>query len=482
MSARPPLFVCAALLAALLAPPAAAKPAESPKRETAHKTAKTPSTPARATSPTAKTGEVAQKPVPKDTATKTGASGASSKERRADVIDGRRLVRSRPDVIDGRDAAAVRALYRKQNAQAAGKGAKSGSSRPEARRADAPSSGRAPVRGAAADPGRASAGSQARAELTRDAARSDERAGALADVRQDMSYEAGLNAQVAPDMAKKSGAKKPRGAADDGAGEALAASGERPTSACAAWLGATPAVQFDRTRATLREFSWADMAYFFETAPDEAEPEPRQVGHEGTLPVEEALRRSGLPRKALDGLAHARAVDLLTERELTRVDKALATASPTAIAALLQADSPSLRAHVWTWLATTPTGVCALAKLDGRLVDAAIRDRSVAVEHGEDLVFRPLGDYALAARARLAAADPAAFDALLRSLWSEPGIDPRVRALVAGLRVRRGHGDSVESGLRDPVASVRGATAAAAPAPASRAACSTTRPTTPPTW
>ncbi|HEY8378088.1 MAG TPA: hypothetical protein VIK91_16435, partial [Nannocystis sp.] len=91
-----------------------------------------------------------------------------------------------------------------------------------------------------------------------------------------------------------------------------------------------------------------------------------------------------------------------------------------------------------------------------------ILDRSVAVEQGEDLVFRPLGDYALQARARLAAADPRAFDALLRALWAEPELDPRVRALVAGLRVRRGHPDSIELGLGDPTPAVRGATAAAA--------------------
>jgi hypothetical protein len=69
---------------------------------------------------------------------------------------------------------------------------------------------------------------------------------------------------------------------------------------------------------------------------------------------------------------------------------------------------PTLRAYVWTWLATTKTGGCHLGHLDLDFIEAAVADRSVAVEHGDDLVYRSLGDYALAARARLATLDPPA--------------------------------------------------------------------------
>src|SRR5690606_38749 len=43
---------------------------------------------------------------------------------------------------------------------------------------------------------------------------------------------------------------------------------------CAAALTAAPSQHFDRVRASSREFSWADMARFFELADDEAEPDP----------------------------------------------------------------------------------------------------------------------------------------------------------------------------------------------------------------
>jgi hypothetical protein len=236
---------------------------------------------------------------------------------------------------------------------------------------------------------------------------------------------------------------------------------EPRATSCSAALQAAPALQYEAARASLREFWWSDMARFFETSLDELDPQPTQVNGADTVTADEAIRRSGLNRKLLEQLARSRSVDLLSERELAKIGKALAAASPGAIAWLLRADSPSLRAHVWHWLATTPAGTCMLVRLDRASVEAAIRDRSVAVEHGEDLIFRPLGDYALAARARVAAADPQNFDGLLRTLAQED-VDPRVRAIVAGLRVRRGHAGSIEQGLVDPVASVRGAVAAAA--------------------
>jgi hypothetical protein len=507
----------AALLAALFAPPATA--ASTATGGSAHRVAAAPSgrggakstrpTPTRpaATTPAAGRQDMVKKPGATAGANhvRSGTTAASAGQanvttgsraaapagsKRPDVIDGRTLLGKRSaagkrsDVIDGRDAAALRELYRKRK-PATARSTRSAEATPrgEATRPlpTTRNDGRADERTGARNGG-------PRAEVGREfqgaAGETDPKAGLetksgrqtpavvtrepiSAPASEPTHEEAPAVAQVAApsDMVKKTGPKKQRRKDSQDEDEVVAAvSGPRPTatSGCAAGLGAAPALQFDRTRATLREFSWADMAYFFETAADEAEPEPRQVAREGTLPTEEAIRRSGLSRKSLAPLASAQAVDLLTERELIRVDKALAGATPAALATLLQADSPTLRAHVWTWLATTPAGACALVKLDGREVEAAIRDRSVAVEHGEDLVFRPLGDYALAARSRLAAADPQAYDNLLRTLWSEPGLDPRVRALVAGLRVRRGHADSIEAGLRDPVASIRGATAAAA--------------------
>lgn len=261
------------------------------------------------------------------------------------------------------------------------------------------------------------------------------------------------------DMAPKTSARG-RARADRPAARAAVTESPGATS-CSAALQAAPTLQYEAARASLREFWWSDMARFFETSLDELEPQPTQVTGADTIASDEAIRRSGLNRKLLEQLARSRSVDLLSERELAKIGKALAGASPGSIAWLLRADSPSLRAYVWNWLATTPTGTCTLFKLDRASVEAAIRDRSVAVEHGEDLIFRPLGDYALAARARVAAADPQNFDGLLRTLAQED-IDPRVRAIVAGLRVRRGHAGSIEQGLVDPQASVRGAVAAAA--------------------
>ncbi|PCC67541.1 hypothetical protein SAMN02745121_02177 [Nannocystis exedens] len=525
MSARPSLFVCAALLAALLAPPASASTATTATRGSTQRPATAAAgrqkadagRPAATTPAPARPSQAATKPAgpaaagrqdmvkrpggePAATHVRSGTTAparpnATTQSRRTEAVDGRGPASKRADVIDGRDAAALRELYRRKPTRQAGTATSAArptaknpsqavetATRGTARPSAAPATNR-PVEATAAR-----GTSRARAETRRevhgatsdadreklDAAPSGRQTPAVVTrepipapaAREREADEAPAPAQVADssDMVKKTGPKKQRRKASQDEDEGVAATGPRPTAAssCAAGLGAAPAQQFDRTRATLREFSWADMAYFFETAADEAEPEPRQVAREGTLPADEAIRLSGLPRRPLEAVAQAQAVDLLTERELVRIDKALSGASPAAIATLLRADSPTLRAHVWTWLATTPAGACSLVKLDGREVEAAIRDRSVAVEHGEDLVFRPLGDYALQARSRLAAADPQAYDNLLRALAADPGIDARVRAVVAGLRVRRGHADSIEAGLRDAVAAIRGATAAAA--------------------
>lgn len=523
MSARPSLFVCAALLAALIAPPASASAATTATRGSTQRPAtaaagRQQANPARsaATSPgPGRPSATAAKPTApavagrQDMAKKPGNSPAAThvrsgtttparpnvtpQSRRPDAVDGGGPASKRADVIDGRDAAAVRELYRRKPARGADRTA-TNTARPTAVEPSRPAATatRGATRAAATNPpetttARGMSRPESRAEARgtpSEADRGSKKIDAAQSGRQTPAVvtrepipaptrrkpeveETPAAAQVADssDMVKKTGPKKQRRKASQDDDEVVAAAtGPRPTAAssCAAGLGAAPALQFDRTRASLREFSWADMAYFFETAADEAEPEPRQVGREGVLPADEAIRLAGLPRRPLAAAAQAQAVDLLTERELVRIDKALAGASPAAIATLLRADSPTLRAHVWTWLATTPAGACTLVKLDGREVEAAIRDRSVAVEHGEDLVFRPLGDYALQARSRLAAADPQAYDNLLRSLAADTGLDPRVRAVIAGLRVRRGHADSIEAGLRDPVAAIRGATAAAA--------------------
>ena len=221
--------------------------------------------------------------------------------------------------------------------------------------------------------------------------------------------------------------------------------------------------QHGRTRESLREFYWSDMARFFETAVDLAEPVPQQVKDPAFVASEQVLR--DLPaavRAPLATIAAARVVDRLGDREFAKVSKLLASLGPAQVASLLRADAPTLRAYVWTWLATTKTGGCHLGHLDLDFIEAAVGDRSVAVEHGDDLVYRSLGDYALAARARIATLDPTRFDSFLVRLTAATEIDPLVRATAHGILLRRAHQDSQATGLRDPSPSVRAATAAAA--------------------
>lgn len=221
--------------------------------------------------------------------------------------------------------------------------------------------------------------------------------------------------------------------------------------------------QHERTRASLREFYWSDMARFFETTLDEAEPTPRQADDPAFLRAADVI--AALPRDVrapLSTLAAARVVDRLSERPWANTHKLLQTLAPADVAALLRADSPTLRAHVYTWLATTRQGGCHLGHLDLGLLEAAVADRSIAVEHGDDLVYRSLGDYALEARARLASRDPARFDAFLARLTADTEIDPLVRATAHGMLLRRAHWEALDVGLRDPSPPVRAATAAAA--------------------
>lgn len=221
--------------------------------------------------------------------------------------------------------------------------------------------------------------------------------------------------------------------------------------------------QHDRARESLREFYWSDMARFFESSLDLSEPTPTQVRDPAFSPTDAVLR--DLPaavRAPLAAVAGARVVDRLGEREFNRVSKLLASLGPAQVASLLHADAPTLRAYVWTWLTTTKTGGCHLGHLDLDFIEAAVGDRSVAVEHGDDLVYRSLGDYALAARARLATLDPQRFDTFLLRLTGAGEIDPLVRATAHGVLLRRAHWDTLELGLRDPSPPVRAATAVGA--------------------
>lgn len=234
-----------------------------------------------------------------------------------------------------------------------------------------------------------------------------------------------------------------------------------PAASCALDpLEAVGLGQHGRARDSLREFYWSDMARFFESSLDLAEPTPTQVADPAFLPTDEVLR--DLPaavRGPLAAVAGARVVDRLGEREFNKVSKLLASLGPAQVASLLRADAPTLRGYVWSWLATTKTGGCHLGHLDLDFIEAAVGDRSVAVEHGDDLVYRSLGDYALAARARLATLDPQRFDTFLGRLAGAGEIDPLVRATAHGMLLRRAHWDTLETGLRDPSPPVRAATA-----------------------
>lgn len=242
-------------------------------------------------------------------------------------------------------------------------------------------------------------------------------------------------------------------------GEPLLA--RHPAASCALDpLEAVGLHQHGRARDSLREFYWSDMARFFESSLDEAEPMPTQVADAAFLATDAVLR--DLPaavRGPLTAVAGARVIDRLGEREFNKVSKLLASLGPAQVASLLRADAPTLRGYVWTWLATTKTGGCHLGHLDLDFIEAAVGDRSVAVEHGDDLVYRSLGDYALAARARLATLDPQRFDAFLGRLTGAGEIDPLVRATAHGMLLRRAHWDTLETGLRDPSPPVRAATA-----------------------
>lgn len=218
----------------------------------------------------------------------------------------------------------------------------------------------------------------------------------------------------------------------------------------------------------LSEIAWAEMAAFLGAAAVGAEPSASEdpATSTGELPL--AALSEGLPRQAREALAaiaERGVVDRLSDEGQRLRERALRRLGPDAIADLLRAADPTLRATTWWWLATSREGGCMLAGVDPALLEAAINDRSEVVEHGDDLVFRRVGDYALAAALRRLAEDPAASERLLLDLAlgegaREPG--PRTRALALGVLLRRGEPDEIAPWLGDPEPALRLAAALAA--------------------
>lgn len=228
---------------------------------------------------------------------------------------------------------------------------------------------------------------------------------------------------------------------------ALAALGG-PSVASAATSRCTPTNadivgQYRATEDSLRELAWAEMAAFFAAADLGEEPTPREDPATTTagLRFAEALLELPLPRRAaVKELAANATVDRLGDAKLRR-ERAFRGLSPTALSALLDADDPTIRANAWWWLATSPRAACVAAKIERARFAIALGDLSRVVENGDDLVFRRVADYALAAFLRRLADAPADTEALLRSIVDaaegtpEP---PRLRAVAAALLVRRG--------------------------------------------
>jgi hypothetical protein len=209
-------------------------------------------------------------------------------------------------------------------------------------------------------------------------------------------------------------------------------------------------------RADLREIYWWEMAAFFELNGEAVEPAARHDPG-SALPgptVEAALGGSpGAARGLLSELAGRPWVDRGDEGWLRRLSRALARANSRQIEGLLRAPNPTLRAHVWIWLATTEAGQAASVAIEPALVDAAIGDRSVVVEHGEDLVFRPIGDYALAVRLLRDEGPEARSERLREIVASElPAV---VRAAALGVLLRGAPDLAIDGYVKDPVAAIR---------------------------
>jgi hypothetical protein len=201
--------------------------------------------------------------------------------------------------------------------------------------------------------------------------------------------------------------------------------------------------QYRATEASLRELAWTEMASFFAAADLGEEPTPREDPATTTAGLRFAEALLELPprrRAALEELATNATVDRLGDAQKRR-ERAFRGLSATALSALLDADDPTIRANAWWWLATSPRAACVAVKIERARFAIALGDLSRVVESGEDLVFRRVADYALAAFLRRLADDPTATDRLLRSIVDAaegPPEPPHLRAVAAALLVRRG--------------------------------------------
>ncbi|MGB1014337.1 MAG: hypothetical protein ACPG4T_09415, partial [Nannocystaceae bacterium] len=181
-------------------------------------------------------------------------------------------------------------------------------------------------------------------------------------------------------------------------------------------------------------------------------------------PTEQMLDRADIAeRDVLEELASAPHLDLVGKATLWKLDHALATATPKQVQDLLRADSPNLRAFVWIWLARTRRGGCILTHFDPAWVEAAVFERSLVVELGNELLMRPVSHYALAARARLIAGKPGSLDRFLHQLAgtklhaTRGRLHPLIKASAHAILIRRGLLDQVDAGLVAREPSVRAA-------------------------
>ncbi|MEZ4383696.1 MAG: hypothetical protein R3A79_20360 [Nannocystaceae bacterium] len=215
------------------------------------------------------------------------------------------------------------------------------------------------------------------------------------------------------------------------------------TSRCAP-ANAEVVDQYRAAEDSLRELAWAEMADFFAAAQLGEEPRPQEDPATTTagLALAEALLELPTPRRAaVEALARSATVDRLRDAGDRLRERAFRGLSPTALSALLDADDPTLRANTWWWLATSPRAACVAAKIERARFAIALGDRSRVVESGDDLVFRRVADYALAAYLRRLADAPTSTEALLRTIVDAPEgtpEPPRLRAVAAALLIRRG--------------------------------------------
>ncbi len=233
----------------------------------------------------------------------------------------------------------------------------------------------------------------------------------------------------------------------------------------------TAVALLDRAGEDLRGFAWHATAQLIEAhsqAADGSIPRPIQDDFAnlpgGFAPTEQVLDQVDLADKAvLEELASAPHIDLVGKETLWKLDHTLARATPEQIQTLLRADSPNLRAFLWIWLTRTRRGGCILTHFDPAAIEAAVFERSLVVELGNELLMRPVSLYALAARMRLIAGKPGSLDHFLHQLAATElhatrgRLHPLVKASAHAILIRRGLLDQVDVGLRAPEPPVRAA-------------------------